>query len=89
VDQTKTTAALWVRVLPGSHNIRVVVQDGQVTGNSVVALPNAQAGHVYEVRLNDMGKTYSILFDDLGKRDSYTKRVGLNHFNATDFVARF
>ncbi|MHA6204903.1 hypothetical protein ACXU4B_10795 [Dyella soli] len=88
VDHFKTGNAFWVRVLPGQHVLSVTIYRGTQLGGSVaqvVAVP----GHVYEIRVNDMGKTFSLGTEDLGKRDSYTKRVGLEHFNATDFTAYF
>ena len=89
VDDVDTIPAMWVRVLPGPHVIWPQVQDGERIGTSPVHVSNALPGHVYEVRMVDLGKTYKLWFEDLGKKDSYTKRVGLEHFNATNFTVGF
>lgn len=89
VDDVDTIPAMWVRVLPGPHVLWPQVQDGSHIGASPVHVVNALPGHVYEVRMRDLGSTYKLWFEDLGKKVSYTKRLGLEHFNATNFTVGF
>ncbi len=89
VDQFGTRGAMWVRVLPGAHQFSVAVTKGTWIGSSTLNMPKMEPGHAYEIIVNDYGPKFSLSANDLGKRDAYSMRVGLEHFNATEFSAKF
>jgi hypothetical protein len=86
---------LWVRVVPGTHKLGLVVQNGRYVSRASLEVNDTKPGHAYNIALTTSGTNafggpvLDATYRDLGKMNSYTIRVGQQALRQKDVTAHF
>lgn len=66
---------VWVRVLPGRHEFKIIYSKYPEFATKTVVVPDAQPRHVYVEMIHDYGRTYRMELKDLGENSNFTERL--------------